>query len=114
MITLSKNGQVAARIGGASDGRDGMRAGPSRRAASRLSAQPNIFLLLLPLEDVGEESDVFNGQPEDFVFAQLLLRRIGGHELPQLGKGSAHILLPPAFPTVAERLARENDERSAR
>ena len=71
------------------------------------------LLLLLPLDDVAEQFYVFDSQPQDFVLAELLLGRVGGHQLAQFREGTADVLLSPALATVAEGLAREHDQRTS-
>ena len=71
-----------------------------------------VLLLLLPVEHVTEQLDVLDGQAEDFVFAQLLLRRVSRHQFPQFGEGTTDVLLAPPFTIVAESLARENNQWS--
>lgn len=39
------------------------------------------------IQDVVQIRDVADGQPQNLNFGQLLIRREGGQELPQLGKG---------------------------
>jgi len=66
--------------------------------------------LFLPVEDTAEKFDVLDGQSQDLVLAELLLRRVSGNQLAKFSERTAHVLLAPAFTTVAECLARENDE----
>lgn len=60
---------------------------------------------LLP-QDLDQEVDVSHCQAKRFILAQLLVWRVSGDELPQPGKGSVHILLPPPLPGVCADLAR--------
>jgi hypothetical protein len=46
-----------------------------------------------------------DGHAQDLVLRELLVRRVGGDQLPELREGPAHVLLPPALPTVGEDLA---------
>lgn len=55
-------------------------------------------------QDLDQKVDVPHRQAKRFVLAQLFVWRVGGDELPQLGKGAVHVLLPPALPRVCEEL----------
>lgn len=68
---------------------------PIRRAAD---VSPSILVL----QEVGQEADVLHSEPQNFVLAQLLVRRVGRDEFTELCKRPVYILLPPAFPTVGE------------
>ena len=56
---------------------------------------------LLP-QDLDQEVDVPHCQAKRLVFAQLLIWRVSGDELPQLGKGAVDVVLPPPLPGVCE------------
>lgn len=59
-------------------------------------------LLLLVIEQLGQEVDILHGQAEDLILAELLVRGMCGDQLAELGKGPVHILLPPSLPAVGE------------
>lgn len=80
-----------------------------RRPAPVLVEHESVLLLLLPFQHVAQEADVLDGQTEDLVLAQLLLRRVSGHQFSQFRKRAAYVLLPPTFPAVAKCLTREHD-----
>ena len=61
-------------------------------------------LTALALQQLHQEVDVTHGQTQDLVLAQLLLRRMGGDELAELGEGGVDVVLAPAFPRVGEHL----------
>ena len=46
--------------------------------------------------------DVLDGQPENLVFAKLLVVRIGGNQRPEIEKRLVHVLLPPALPRIGQ------------
>lgn len=48
-----------------------------------------------------QEADVAQRTPQDLVLAEFGVGGVCGDETPQLSKGAVHVLLPPAFPTVA-------------
>lgn len=58
--------------------------------------------VILVVEELGQEVDVLHGQAEDLVLAELLVWRMGWDELPQIGEGTVHVLLPPALTGVRE------------
>lgn len=60
----------------------------------------------LVVEDAAQQADVADGQPEDLVLTQLLVRWVRRHKAPQLGEGPVHVLLAPAFPAVGEHTSR--------
>lgn len=72
-----------------------------------LSCAANVPPAVLILQEVGEEADVLHRQPQDLVFAQLLVWRVSGDEFAELCKGAVHILLAPAFTTVCEDAAHD-------
>ncbi len=61
-------------------------------------------LTALALQQLHQEVDVAHGQTQDLVLAQLLLRRMGGDELAELGEGGVDVVLAPALPRVGEHL----------
>lgn len=69
-------------------------------------------LAALALQQLDQEVDVAHGQAQDLVLAQLLLRRMGGDELAELGKGSVDVVLAPALPRVGEHLSGHGAELS--
>lgn len=71
------------------------------RVAGRLTA--------LALQQLHQKVDVAHGQAQDLVLAQLLLRRMGGDELAELGKGRVNVVLAPALPRVGEHLSGHGD-----
>lgn len=68
-------------------------------------------LAALALQQLHQEVDVAHGQAQDLVLAQLLLRRVGGDELAELGKGRVDVVLAPALPGVGEHLPGHGAER---
>lgn len=62
------------------------------------------FSSSLHLQDLHQEVDVAHGQAQNLVLAKLLLRRVGGDQLAQLGEGAVDVVLPPALPRVGEHL----------
>lgn len=58
----------------------------------------------LALQQTRQEVDVAHGQPQDLVLAQLLLGRVRGDELAQLGEGAVDVVLAPALARVGEHL----------
>lgn len=67
-----------------------------------ISGAANVPPSILVLQEVGQEADVFHGEPQNFVLAQLLVWRVGRDELTELREGPVHVLLSPTFPTVGE------------
>lgn len=61
-------------------------------------------LTVLTLQQLHQEVDVAHGQTQDLVLAQLLLWRVGGDELAELGEGGVDVVLAPALPCVGEHL----------
>lgn len=70
-------------------------------------------LAALALQQLHQEVDVAHGQAQDLVLAQLLLRRVGGDELAELGEGRVDVVLAPALPRVGEHLPGHGAERGA-
>lgn len=62
------------------------------------------LLQALLAQNLDQEVDIPHCQAERFIFAQLFVWRVSGDELPQLGKGTVDILLPPPFPGICEDL----------
>lgn len=58
--------------------------------------------IILVAQQLGQEVDVLHGQSEDLVLAELLVRRVGGDELAELGECPVHVLLSPALAAVGE------------
>lgn len=63
-----------------------------------------VILAMLPLENRIQKIDILNSKSENLVLGELFVRRMRGHEAPQLSEGAAHVLLPPALPGVGEDL----------
>lgn len=61
-------------------------------------------LTALALQQLDQEVDVAHGQAQDLVLAQLLLWRMGGDELAELGEGGVDVVLPPTLPRIGEHL----------
>lgn len=66
---------------------------------------PLVSFLLLVVEQLGQEVDVFHSQAQDLVLAELFVGRVRGDELAELCEGSVHVLLPPPLPAVGENAA---------
>lgn len=75
-------------------------ASPHHRVLARLG--PLGALLLLVIEQLGQEVDVLHGQAEDLILAELLVWGMRGDQLAELSEGPIHILLPPSLPAVGE------------
>lgn len=61
-------------------------------------------LTALALQQLHQEVDVAHGQTQDLVLAQLLLRRMGGDEFTEFGKGGVDIVLAPTLPRIGKHL----------
>lgn len=59
-------------------------------------------LLLLVIEQLGQEVDVLHGQAEDLILAELFVWGVRGDQLAELSEGPIHILLPPSLSAVGE------------
>ena len=59
-------------------------------------------LLLLVVQQLGQEIDVLHGQAEDLILAELLVWGMCGDQLAELSERPVHILLPPSLPAVGE------------
>lgn len=68
-----------------------------------LSSHSCLLQVLFP-QDLDQEVNISHCQAECFIFAQLFVWRVGRDELPQLGKGTVDVLLPPPLPGVCEDL----------
>lgn len=75
---------------------------PYQQPSFPISCVANIPSSILVLQQVREEADVLHSEPQDFVLAQLLVRRVSGDEFTELCKRSIYILLPPTFTAVRE------------
>lgn len=53
-----------------------------------------------------EQPDVADGQAQDLVLAELLVRRVGGHQAAQVGERAVHVLLSPSLAAVGEHAPR--------
>lgn len=69
-------------------------------------------LTVLALQQLHQEVDVAHGQTQDLILAQLLLGRMGGDELAELGEGGVDVVLAPALPRVGEHLPGHRAQRS--
>lgn len=65
-----------------------------------------LCLVALVVQDGVEKVDVADGQAQDFILAQLLVRRMGWNQSPQLAEGAVDLLLTPALAAVGEHAAR--------
>lgn len=75
---------------------------PDQQPCLPISCAANVPSSILVLQEVGQEADVLHSEPQDFIFAQLLVWRVGRDEFAELRKCPVYILLPPTFPTVGE------------
>lgn len=62
------------------------------------------WLQALLTQDLDQEVDIPHSQAKRLIFAQFFVWRVSGDELPQFGKGTVDILLPPPFPGICEDL----------
>lgn len=75
---------------------------PEKREQSRGGVAGRLVALVL--QQLHQEVDVAHGQAQDLVLAQLLLRRVRGDELAELGEGGVDVVLAPTLPRVGEHL----------
>lgn len=73
---------------------------PHRRVLAGFG--PLAALLLLVIEQLGQEVDVLHGQAEDLILAELLVWGMRGDQLAELSEGPVYVLLPPSLPAVGE------------
>src|SRR6218665_171467 len=64
-------------------------------------------LRFLKLDDLVEQLYVLDGQSQDLVLAELLIRGMGWNELAKFGEGTVHVLLPPSLAAVREDTAND-------
>lgn len=80
---------------------------PGRGALVLILCRVPALVLCLVVEQSDQEVDVLHSQTEDFILAELLVRRVCGDEFPQLGERPVHVLLSPALAAVGEDTASE-------
>jgi len=78
---------------------------PGRGSLVLVLSRVPALVLGLVVEQRDQEVDVFDSQTEDLVLAELLVGRVCGNELPQLGESPVHVLLSPALTAVGEDTA---------
>lgn len=60
------------------------------------------LVLCLVVEQSDQEVDVLDSKTQDFILAELLVRRVCGNEFSQLRESPVHVLLSPALTAVCE------------
>lgn len=75
---------------------------------------PAALVLGLVVEQSDQEVDVLDRQPQDFVLAELFVRRVRRDEFPQLGERPVDVLLAPPLTAVGEDAASDFLRRACR